>query len=104
MSKYSFVNRSKSTRHGFKHVSELFNEGAFECMAVCHYLNRTWESYPFQTSMKECFRQLIDSRSEWLINEYKRETGRMRLSADMKKDIVDADELIAEYKLEISKL
>ncbi len=104
MSKYSFINRRESTRSGFKHISELFNEGAFECRAVCHYLNRTWESYPFQSSMKKCFRQLIDSRSKYLIDEYKRENNRSRLSSDMKKEIVDGDELIREYKLEIAKL
>jgi hypothetical protein len=104
MSKYSFKNEWVKTRSGFKHVSELFNEGAFECRAVCHYLNRTWESYSFQSSMRKCFYQLIDIRSKYLIDEYKRENNRSRLSSDMKKEIVDGDELIREYKLEIAKL
>jgi hypothetical protein len=47
----------KNTRNGFKHAAHLFLGNNYECekTKVC-YLNRTWESYEYQTVIH----QLID--------------------------------------------
>jgi len=44
------VCESKSTRNGFKHVAIIYNSGGFPIVEtkIC-YLNRTWESFEFQS-------------------------------------------------------
>ena len=49
-----------SERSGFGHSATLFIDNERMIKQVCHYNNRTWESYPFQTAMKKCFRTLIE--------------------------------------------
>lgn len=45
----------EKTRDGFRHIASLCNSTAF---AVCHYLNRTWESYDFQSVIITLFDDL----------------------------------------------
>ena len=40
---------TKSTRNGFKHVATLYLDGVESGTASCSYLNRTWESYEYQS-------------------------------------------------------
>jgi len=44
---------------GFSHSATLFIDNKRMIKQVCHYNNRTWESYPFQSAMKKCFIVLI---------------------------------------------
>lgn len=45
-----FVNCSASrTRHGFAHHAKTIMPDGSEIAKTVHYLNRTWESYRFQT-------------------------------------------------------
>lgn len=44
---------SKSTRNGFKHTATLFYSGS-ECESVkCNYINRTWESYEYESVLQK---------------------------------------------------
>jgi hypothetical protein len=43
--------RAKKTKNGFKHVAELVVNGDKRDKAQVHYLNRTWESYEFQSAI-----------------------------------------------------
>ncbi len=43
------VCESKSTRNGFKHVATLLVGGYERGSVKCLYLNRTWESYQYQS-------------------------------------------------------
>jgi hypothetical protein len=47
--KITIVCRSMSTRNGFKHVAELAGGDS----ATCHYLNRTWEAFEFQSVLSK---------------------------------------------------
>jgi hypothetical protein len=72
-----FENEYKNTRSGFSHTSKLYHEsGNLLAEAKCNYLNRTWESYPFQSSMKMAIAKAIDNE----INEQKRQRGIKRLT------------------------
>ena len=62
---FQFVNEWGRTRNGFYHKSTLFmlydNGGSCDVnTAKVNYLNRTWESYNFQTSMQRCVLDFID--------------------------------------------
>ena len=48
-----FVCDSGSTRNGFKHEATLFKNGREEAFAKVNYLNRTWESFTYQSVMFE---------------------------------------------------
>jgi hypothetical protein len=51
---YTIVNEWKKTRNGFKHESTLLNNTPFELMKVkVNYINRTWERFQFESSMKK---------------------------------------------------
>lgn len=71
--KVTFVNRSENTRHGFKHVSELYIDGS--CYPIStgtrYYYNRTWERYRFQSSMIESVEQLIAEKTVQIKNDLK---------------------------------
>ena len=64
-----FVNRSRDTRHGFAHDTTMFVNGHEVAEDTCHYLNRTWECYRYQTVMK-C---AVDKHLKALKNELKAE-------------------------------
>jgi len=63
-------------------VSTLFENGNKYpiAKATCQYINRTWESYPFQSSMKKAVSEKIDTIQTEITKQYKRETGTNRIT------------------------
>jgi len=53
---YEVVCESRKTGNGFKHVALVNKDGVQVHRAVAHYLNRTWESYDFQTVLHKAIR------------------------------------------------
>jgi len=53
----TIVANASKTRNGFKHTATLYIDGVEVDSAKVNYLNRTWESYEFQTVMQK----LVDS-------------------------------------------
>lgn len=93
---FTFVCRSRNTRHGFAHDAELFCED-FPCNGIetsCFYLNRTWERYEYQSVMFKAVRMYQDIiyddiKSTWMIDHgYSRmnEKRRQELSDFIKTD------------------
>ena len=58
---YEFQNTSEWTRNGFRHVSVLLKNGEVLARETVNYINRTWESYQFKTSMSKCIDAVIES-------------------------------------------
>ena len=50
---YSITCESKGTRSGFKHEAVLFNNGHEIGRNKICYLNRTWESYEYESVIKK---------------------------------------------------
>lgn len=86
-----FDNEYKSTRNGFSHTSYLWDDN-FNLLATakCNYINRTWESYPFQTSMKKVVEQAIENE----IQRQKELQGIKRLTSSKRGDIINYSSLI----------
>lgn len=100
---YTFVNETKSTRSGFSHVSQMFIDSLPWPVSTgtCHYLNRTWEYYRYQTSMRTAVRRLINERKEIIEADYRQLAGITRMTAKKRErlnEIIDADDLIKEYR------
>lgn len=68
---FSFYCKSRSTRSGFAHDCDLFINHDHEQTAHAYYLNRTWESWRFQTVCITAIGQEIDWRKEVLKSNYK---------------------------------
>ena len=96
-----FVNSSRNTRNGFAHDSELFINGRNYGKNTCHYLNRTWECFRYQSVMKGLVYNLIEDRKATLKASYKSENGLARLTKkhlDKIEEIIANDDKIALYK------
>lgn len=78
---YTFICRSRDTRHGFAHDSELFlGDGYLIGEATCRYLNRTWERYRYQSVMIEVVHQKISQLTADAVSEFKRQQGVSRIT------------------------
>lgn len=98
---YEFFNEAGDTRYGFYHKSKLFINGCLVDTNKCNYLNRTWESYRFQTSMRGCIYNLQNERREYLLDEFKGIRGYKKLTAKRAEEfemILKADEKYNELE------
>ena len=77
---YQFINDSRNTRSGFAHDTALFKNDVMIGKASAHYLNRTWESYRYQTVMIVCISDVINDKYNEFIADFKRANGISRLT------------------------
>ena len=85
-----FINTAKNTRNGFYHKTKLYIDSEFILECKCNYLNRTWESYPYQSVMKEALYEAIESE----ILREKNLKGIKRLTKQLRETIVKESTLI----------
>lgn len=88
-----FINEFKKTRNGFSHTSKLYN-GSLIVEVKCNYLNRTWEVYPFQSSMRQAVTKAIENE----VNAIKNQMGIKRLTKDKRAEIEAYSSTINELK------
>ena len=79
---YQFVNSSRNTRSGFAHDTTLFKNDCEIADCSCHYLNRTWECYRYQTVMQRCISEEIDREYNRFIENYKHSNNIKRMTAE----------------------
>ncbi len=58
---YTFINESFSNSRNWGHKTKLFKNNDLVAENKAIYLNRTWEAYQYQSSMKSCVYNLIDA-------------------------------------------
>lgn len=91
----NFTNEYKSTRSSFSHTSKLWSSnGELLAVAVCRYINRTWESYAFQSSMKSAVNQAIENEFQ----KQKELQGILRLTKSKRSEIENYSSIINELK------
>lgn len=83
---FLFVNEWASTRNGFKHTSTLFINGYEWQKSTCHYINRTWENYAFQTVMLRAIADLMEKIYDRELEHYKNINNIKRLTKAKKED------------------
>ncbi len=71
---------SRNTRNGFAHDCEIFVNDCFFARGTCHYLNRTWECYIYQSVILHTVQTAIDDRIRYLKMRYKNENNISRLT------------------------
>ena len=84
-----FVNQSRSTRSGFAHDTTMFINGCNYAEATCHYLNRTWESYTYQTVMRKAVYEEREAYTERLKDKFKAERGYNKLTAKRQEEFTE---------------
>lgn len=90
-----FKNEYKSSRSGFSHTSRLYHEsGNLLAEAKCNYLNRTWEVYPFQSSMRQAVAKAIENE----IKSQKYQMGIKRLTKEKRAEIEAYSSTIQQLK------
>ena len=94
--KIEFKNSARNTRGGFAHDTQMFIDGILEMTNSAHYINRTWESYAFQSVMRQAVYLRIEEERNKLVREYKEANNKQRISKDVKESLTN--ELIEALK------
>lgn len=81
----AFFCSARSTRSGFAHDARLYVDGRQWSVGHCHYLNRTWESYRFQSACLTACNNYIDVRKEDLKDDYKHDNRIARVVGEKRK-------------------
>lgn len=79
-----FVNQYRNTRNGFAHDTTMFIDGRKVAEHTCHYLNRTWERYEFQTVMMCAVRDVEEQEIAYLKERFLKENQYKRLTESRK--------------------
>jgi hypothetical protein len=102
--KYSFRNRYGNSNHGFNHFTEVYLNGCCIGKNRCHYINRTWESYTYQSVMTQAVENLIAEVKSAILSMERKSTGTTRLKASRKEELFSQSVRIAEYNLLLLEL
>lgn len=94
--RFSFVNESKGNRSGFYHRSVLLENGCHLWEEKTQYYNRTWESYQFQSSMRNCLYSLIESEKKDVLDSFRSQSGKTRLKQSEKDELISGSERIKQ--------
>lgn len=93
-----FVNEYRNTRYGFAHDTHLFVNGHEYKEATCHYINRTWERYAFQSVMRQAVYLCKEDRENYLKDVFKTNKGYVKLTAKRAEEFKAFLEMDNEYR------
>ena len=101
--KNSIYCKYENTRNGFKHVATMYyNRNTY--VAVCYYLNRTWECFEYQSVIRKLYCIISDEMKEKAVEEWKTTKGKKRISKTERERIYkDIDALFNGSFMEITK-
>lgn len=86
---YSYRAYSKNTRNGFKHVCALCvnaDSNSYWVEDTCHYINRTWECYAYQSVMRVCLDDYKNSVINSALKRFKEANNYQRLTAKRREE------------------
>ena len=75
---FTFVCTSKNTRNGFKHEAQMLINETFVSEAAQHWVNRTWESFTYQSVMRNCVQNYIAQIEYGIETNYRNENKVIR--------------------------
>lgn len=86
---YQIINESWETSRAWGHRSTLLkNNNEIDTHKV-KYLNRTWESYTYQTCMLGLIEEIMRANKENYITQYKEDNGITRLARAKRDEIIN---------------
>lgn len=68
----TITNNTTCNKYGFNHISRIYDEN-YKLLgsSKIHYINRTWESYQYRTSMRAAVSAAMESIANKYIQQYK---------------------------------
>lgn len=92
------------TRNGFKH-DVYMSDGVTGLRISVHYINRTWETYTFETALLKAAGELKQNCTDRIKAAYMTETGAKRITStrqkeELQKHITDNEEYQSIQALE----
>lgn len=99
---YDFVCTWRKNRSGFVHECELQNNGRWLADTKAQYYNRTWETYSYQSVMRNCVSILKARREAEIKSNFMTENHYGRLTENRKVELeklYKADSELAELEL-----
>ena len=81
-----FVNNTWEKRYSWGHETTLYIDDKKINTSKCRYYNRTWECYRYQSIMKNCVSNTMETYKTDFINLYKLHNGIKRLCGQKKED------------------
>ena len=100
---YNIVNETWETSRAWGHKSTLVAPwGEVESRKV-KYINRTWESYKYQTCMSGLIDTILEDNLKSYITRYKEKNGISRLTS-LQKDMIKAEWQQQEYTQELMEI
>jgi hypothetical protein len=97
----TFINAWRGTGSGFSHETELYIDGWQAGAARCHYINRTWERYSYQSVMLEAVHKLQEEETEREKRRFRQLHGIKNIMARHKPAL--AEQLAASKNLSFYK-
>jgi hypothetical protein len=98
---YTFLNQTSRDSYGTTEKTYLFKDEAKIAEGRDRWINRPWYRYRYQNSMMNAVHKLIDSRTKRLKDRFMAEKGYKKFTqkrSEEFKPVMDADELIQEYR------
>ena len=100
---YNIVNETWETSRAWGHKSTLIATwGEVESRKV-KYLNRTWESYKYQTCMSGLIDTILENNLKSYITQYKEKNDITRLTS-LQKDMIKAEWQEKEYTQDLMEI
>lgn len=93
-----FVNSYRNTSSGFAHDTTMFIDNVRTEQATCHYVNRTWERYTYQSVMINAVYQLLHSREAYLKDQFKHDKGYSKITKNRQAELDKVYKLDPEIK------
>ena len=75
---YTFICFTKNTRSGFKHEAQMLINDTFVLEATKYWVNRTWESFTYQSVMRNCVQNYIGQIEYGIETNYRNENNVIR--------------------------
>ena len=96
-----FINTWRGTGSGFLHETELYIDGWQAGAARCHYINRTWERYSYQSVMLEAVHKLQEEETDREKHRFRELHGIKNIMARHKPELavkLENNETLSFYK------
>lgn len=81
-----FVCNTWETRYSWGHQADLYIDDEKINTSKCTYYNRTWESYQYQSVMKNCLYEYMQNVKDAFIRGYKYNHDIKRLCGEKRDD------------------
>lgn len=101
---FQVLGESWETRNAWGHTGYLLRDGDEVSRSRVRYYNRTWESYRYQTAGENAVSIARETAAARALDDYRERTGKKRLSAGVKSQVLENDATVRAYDAILEEL